>query len=91
MYIYIVRRTQIYLSDQEHEALDRLSAESGKTKSQLVREAVERVYLEPRGGDALVAALAASHGAWRRRNSGSDYVERLRAGRLAAMHARDED
>jgi predicted DNA-binding protein len=86
MYVYIVQRTQIYLDDQENRVLRRIAKSSGKTKSQLIREAIIRVYLVEPHADETLSALRDSAGAWRRRETGEKYVERLRKGRLAALH-----
>jgi predicted DNA-binding protein len=90
MYTYIVQRTQIYLSEEETDALDREAARTGRTRSQLIREAIDRVYL---GRDDVADAerlLMETAGAWSgRRLSGEDYVERLRGGRLGRLHAAD--
>lgn len=90
MYIYIVTRTQIYLTAEMERALDRLAKSRGVTKSQLIRDAVERVYLRPRNRAEQLRALKESAGAWRRRESGADHVERMRRGRLATLHAADK-
>jgi len=87
MYIYIVRRTQIYLGEELHARLDQLAEESGVTKSQLIRDAIEQAYLGGPAGDSLLRALVSSAGSWRRNASGERYVERMRTGRLARMHA----
>ncbi len=88
MYAYIMTRTQIYLSEQETRALEREARASGRSKSQLIRDAIDRTYLQAGGSAALIRALAASAGAWKRRTSGEAQVERLRGGRLAQLHAR---
>ncbi|MFQ6100233.1 MAG: ribbon-helix-helix protein, CopG family [Anaerolineae bacterium] len=40
------RRVQAVLSEEQYEMLFRLSKEQGKSMSVLIREAVEKVYLE---------------------------------------------
>jgi hypothetical protein len=87
MYIYIVRRTQIYLTEDLDLVLERTAKASGVTKSQLIRDAVEEKYLRGTGRAQLLRALTGSAGAWRRRETGEAYVERLRLGRLARLHA----
>ncbi|MBI4729570.1 MAG: ribbon-helix-helix protein, CopG family [Acidobacteria bacterium] len=88
MYIYIVERTQIYLNAEEARALERLAHRTGRTKSQLVREAIDQTYLGSRHDrEQVLAALQRAAGAWkRRRETGAEYVERLRGGRLARLH-----
>jgi metal-responsive CopG/Arc/MetJ family transcriptional regulator len=87
MYTYIMQRTQIYLTKRESEALDRAARETGRTRSQLIREAVEARYLTPRDQAGLLDALEGTAGLWAdRAESGEEYVERVRAGRLARIH-----
>jgi predicted transcriptional regulator len=79
-------RTQIYLSEELNRVLERRAKASGVTKSRLIRDAIERVYLSDPDAAATLRALETSAGAWRRRETGERYVERLRAGRLAQLH-----
>jgi hypothetical protein len=81
-------RTQIYLSDEEARALEREARASGRTKSRLIRDAIDRVYLGGRDTAEVLRSLQKSAGAWRRRESGAAYVERVRSGRLARIHSR---
>ena len=91
MYIYIMERTQIYLSKDENAALERESRATGRSKSQLIREAIDRIYLNAKRAD-LLSALKRSWGSWRgRRESGAAWVERLRSGRLARVHGVGHD
>ncbi len=41
--LYIVRRTQIYLDDDQHRWLDEQARRQRRTKSELIREAVDRL------------------------------------------------
>lgn len=88
MYIYIMERTQIYLNAEEARALERLARRTGRTKSQLIREAIDRTYLgSHHDREHVIAALRRAAGSWRRRKeTGAEYVERLRGGRLARLH-----
>lgn len=86
-----MRRTQIYLSAELDAALTRLSEASGLTRSELIRQAVERTYLGTLTQASVLRSLDASAGAWRRRESGAAYVERMRRGRLARLHAADSE
>jgi hypothetical protein len=81
-------RTQIYLSDGEAKALEREARTTGRTKSRLIRDAIDRVYLGGKDASDVLRSLEKSAGAWRRRESGAAYVERLRSGRLARIHSR---
>jgi hypothetical protein len=82
---YIVTRTQIYLSDEQAAALERAARAAGKTKSQLIREAIDRTYFGGADSAKVLSALQLSAGAWRRREAGAAYVERMRSGRLARL------
>ncbi|MGH2407387.1 MAG: CopG family transcriptional regulator [Candidatus Limnocylindrales bacterium] len=85
MYTYIVERTQIYLTLAESSELDRLAASTGRTRSQLIREAIEAQYLARPDLAKATAALDASFGAWTgdERPDGAAYVEMVRPGNLA--------
>ncbi|HVE82847.1 MAG TPA: CopG family transcriptional regulator [Myxococcales bacterium] len=82
-----MKRTQIYLSDDEAGTLRRKARESGRTVSDLIREAIDRTYLsDPR---AVLGVLDATAGAWSGRDlDGASYVDSVRPGRLAARHAK---
>lgn len=72
-----MRRTQIYLSDDEVELLDRAAARTGASRSELIRRAIRERY----GDDwqARLAALRTSAGAWADRPfDGAEYVEAVR-------------
>ncbi len=81
MYIYIVERTQIYLSREQASALDREARRTGSTRSHLIREAIDRAYAAEIGRDAFLDALRESAGAWKNRDeTGEAYVDRIRSG-----------
>ena len=87
MYVYIMRRTQIYLTDSIAAELQRRSALTGTSKSELIRRALEHALLGDAGPSALMTALKDSAGAWESDcEDGASYVERLRRGRLGALH-----
>lgn len=94
VYVYIMRRTQIYLTETEAEALSRESEKTGLTRSQLIREAIGAKYLGKRVGGNLEAVLLETAGTWKggERVEGRQYVERLRRGRRlsAALTQRDQ-
>jgi predicted transcriptional regulator len=84
MYGYIMTRTQIYLSDAEAKVLDRAARASGRTRSSLIREAIDRHFLGSAGQADLVRTLEQTAGSWRgRRPTGAEQVEQMRSGRLA--------
>jgi len=90
MYTYIVERTQIYLTKREAAALEQAARESGRTRSQLIREAIEARYMTPSDREELVDALEATAGIWSDHvETGEGFVDRIRPGRLAGLH--DED
>jgi len=85
MYPYIMQRTQIYLTAREAAALDAAARRSGHTRSHLIREAIEMVYLGGSDTLARLDALDRSAGAWAdRAEDGEAAVDRLRPGALAA-------
>lgn len=87
MYTYIMERTQIYLTRRESSALARLAKTTGRTRSQLIREAIAAQYLDDRDGEELLAALESTAGLWAdRTESGEAYVDRIRDGRLGRLH-----
>jgi predicted transcriptional regulator len=84
MYTYIMRRTQIYLTEREAEELDRLARATGRTRSHLIREAIETQYLAGPAIHDAVGAIRSTAGAWGGRDeTGEAYVDRARWGSLA--------
>jgi hypothetical protein len=91
MYIsYIMRRTQIYLTEEQGRLLESRSKASGSTVSQLIRDAVDSVYSRRRAmSKAQRVRLARSAaGSWKTfAETGEEYVERIRGSRrLARLH-----
>jgi hypothetical protein len=79
-----MRRTQIYLTDAEAEVLGREARKTGRTRSQLIREAIGARYLGARTGSDVERALLETAGTWRgsgKREAGNAYVERIRTGK----------
>jgi predicted transcriptional regulator len=96
MYTYIVERTQIYLSREQSDALDREARRRGTTRSHLIREAIDQAYVVDPDRERVLAGLRASAGAWKdRTETGEEYVERIRSGgrlgRLWADRGGDEE
>lgn len=82
MYIYIVERTQIYLSRDQAAALDREAKQRGQTRSHLIREAIDQTYLAGHDADELTAALDSSFGSWKGLGvTGEEYVHDIRSDR----------
>jgi predicted transcriptional regulator len=78
-----MHRTQIYLPDEQERALADRAERLGRTKSALIREAIDS-YLEPRSGQAtalarLRTAVADARGCAAYLPPGEHYVEELRA------------
>ncbi len=87
MYLYIVQRTQIYLTEREAEALDRVARQTGRTRSSLIREAIEARYLATPDKDETLRVLRETFGTWKREpgeeaHEGPEFVEKLRPGNL---------
>jgi predicted DNA-binding protein len=83
---YIMRRTQIYLGDDQAERLTRRARTSGVTKSTLIREAVEAYLSTPDDADELArfrAAVDAVAAEPIDLPDGESYVEAIRSADLA--------
>jgi hypothetical protein len=75
-------RTQLYLDDAAHARLRELADRQGKSESELVRDAINQVYMKPVNRE-LLAALDKAAGSWKNRDDLGDtleYVRRLRKG-----------
>ena len=68
MYIHRMVRTQLYLDEAVHRRLRELARKQGRTVSDLVRDAVARVYGMP-AVDEQIRTLRAIEGLWRDRTS----------------------
>lgn len=82
MYVSSMHRTTIFLSEAESAALDQEARRTGRSRSQLIRRAIDRAFLAP-GVDiaATVLALDETAGAWRSRDiTGEAYVDAIRPG-----------
>lgn len=67
------RRTQIYLTADEQAALDRLARRSARTRSDLIREAIDAYVVEVSGA-SRAERLAAGRGLWAGRNDLPDFA-----------------
>lgn len=78
-------RTQIYLSEVEHRGLHTLSRKTGKTLSELIRTAIDRM-LQPTAADDRLALLRSARGIWQDRTDLPDFaaVRRESEARLSA-------
>jgi hypothetical protein len=77
-----VGRTQIYLTDVELELLDRAERETGASRSELIRRAIQAAYgPAPRSREERLASLRAARGIWKDRPfTGEEYVRAIRSG-----------
>lgn len=79
---YIMKRTQIYLDEEQAAELGRRAAVRGTTASKMIREAIGRYLAGPDDqADRLArfrAALDASFGSAPYLSEGARYVDRLR-------------
>jgi predicted DNA-binding protein len=92
MYTYIVERTQIYLTARESAALDAAARRTGRTRSHLIREAIEAVYLRETDIAERLAVLDATAGVWTdRTQSTEEIVAAMRTGRIARQRDDDPD
>ncbi|MBM4435322.1 MAG: ribbon-helix-helix protein, CopG family [Chloroflexi bacterium] len=86
---YIVKRTQIYLSEEQGRYLARRSEETGRTVSELIRAAIDDTYLKhPMDKAERLRIVRATAGAWKDfPYTGAEWVDRIRGrGRLARLH-----
>ncbi|MCB1317955.1 MAG: ribbon-helix-helix protein, CopG family [Leptospiraceae bacterium] len=66
--VYIMVRTQVYLSQAEKRRLEQISKESGKSQSVLIREAVDRlIHSYSHHSADRKSRLAAAFGIWKDR------------------------
>jgi Arc/MetJ-type ribon-helix-helix transcriptional regulator len=74
----VVPRTQVYIGDEELEALDNAARSVGASRSELIRRAVRESYGLKTKADR-VRALRASAGSWKGRDfTGAEYVDCMR-------------
>ena len=83
--VYIVmRRTQIYLDDQQRRKLERVAKRTHRTLSELIREAIDARYAATPKEDFLEALRSGAFGVWKERKdlgTTDAYVRRQRRGR----------
>ena len=80
----VMRRTQIYLDDGQRRKLDKVAKRSGRTVSDLIREAIDARYTATPKAEFLDALRAGSFGIWKERadlGPTDTYVRRLRGGK----------
>ncbi len=79
-------RTQISLEESQKKRLDEESARTGRSISDLIREAISIRFPETIDTEEALAIIRSSAGAWAGRDpeddvDGETYVERMRSGR----------
>lgn len=81
-----MRRTQILLTDEARRLLDAESARTGRSISELIRDAIAQTYSNEYDSESDLAAIEGAFGAWGEREpAGAIYVTGLRSGgRLVA-------
>jgi Arc/MetJ-type ribon-helix-helix transcriptional regulator len=66
-------RTQIYLTEAEQEGLRTLSRQTGRSQSELIREAIDRLIMHARKTNRL-EYLRQAHGIWAERTDLPDFA-----------------
>ncbi|MBM3132339.1 MAG: ribbon-helix-helix protein, CopG family [Chloroflexi bacterium] len=69
-----MERMQIYLTEQEKATLSAFSSQSGKKRSELIREAIDE-YIARASKDRRRAVLASTAGIWKDRDDLPDFHE----------------
>lgn len=91
---YIVKRTQIYIAEEHDEKLAARAAETGRTKSDLIREAIDRYMRDPDDQAARLArfraACESSAGKVPRLPSGVEYAAEIRETDLQRLEALEQ-
>jgi Arc/MetJ-type ribon-helix-helix transcriptional regulator len=78
VYSGVVPRTQVYLGDEELEALDQAARAAGASRSELIRRSVRESFGLKTKADRK-QALQASAGSWKGRSfTGAEYVDAAR-------------
>ncbi len=65
-------RTQVYLTEEEHQGLKALSAHLGKKQSELIRAAIDKLIAENSRGERL-ALMRSARGMWKNRKDLPDF------------------
>ena len=74
-------RTQISLTPEQHRELTTLAESTGRSMSDLIRSAIDRLYAPHHTQEDDIVAMREAFAAWRSRDvDGETYVERVRSG-----------
>ena len=83
-----MQRTQIYLSERDLAMLDREVERTGRTRSRLIRDAIDRVYSDQVDADEFERVLRAAAGVWKDRPfTGAEFVDAVRGRRPGGLAA----
>ena len=89
-----MKRTQIYIDEEHDEKLAARAAETGRTKSDLIREAIDRYMRDPDDQAARLArfraACESSAGKVPRLPSGVEYAAEIRETDLQRLEALEQ-
>ncbi len=84
--MYTMQRTQIYLSEEELARLDREAERTGRTRSRLIRDAINRAYAHQVDMEEFERVLRDAAGAWKGAPfTGLEYVEAIRTRGFSAL------
>jgi metal-responsive CopG/Arc/MetJ family transcriptional regulator len=67
-----MKRTQIYLTEEEHKAIKAIAKRRGRTQSEVIRSAVDH-YVEQHKGGSRRDLLTQARGMWARRTDLPNY------------------
>ncbi len=79
-------RTQIYLEEEQVEALRRLAAQTGRRQSALIRDAVDGLIAQAPPQEDRVTRLRRAFGAW----ANQDDIDEIMADNRRSLDERDE-
>ena len=84
--MYTMQRTQIYLSEDELTRLDREVERTGRTRSRLIRDAINRTYAHQVGMEEFERVLRENAGVWKGAPfTGQEYKQAIREGGFSRL------